>query len=108
MVKRLCSLPVDSSGFRAHSSAVDPGHHCGPGGRALATSVTMSQIAEEAAIRDATLYKCFSDVEANLVAWQERRVTGYLEHLAEVRAHAVDAFERLEALLGAYGVPSWQ
>ena len=53
MVKRLCSLPVDSSGFRAHSSAVDPGHHCGPGGRALATSVTMSQIAEEAAIRDA-------------------------------------------------------
>src|SRR5213596_2512312 len=47
-------------------------------------SVTMSQIAEETGIGRATLYKYFSDVEAILVAWHERQVTGHLEHLAEV------------------------
>ncbi|MGH2358185.1 MAG: TetR/AcrR family transcriptional regulator, partial [Candidatus Limnocylindria bacterium] len=48
-------------------------------------SVTMSQIAEETGIGRATLYKYFPDVEAILVAWHERQVTGHLEHLAEVR-----------------------
>ena len=42
-------------------------------------SVTMSQIAEDAGIGRATLYKYFSDVEAILLAWHERQVTGGTE-----------------------------
>jgi AcrR family transcriptional regulator len=69
-------------------------------------SVTMSQIAEETGIGRATLYKYFSDVEAILVAWHERQVTGHLEYLAEVRDRAGDAGERLEAVLEAYALIS--
>ncbi len=66
----------------------------------------MSQIAEETGIGRATLYKYFSDVEAILVAWHERHVTGHLEHLAELRDQAGDAGERLEAVLEAYALIS--
>ncbi|HEV2126570.1 MAG TPA: TetR/AcrR family transcriptional regulator [Chloroflexota bacterium] len=65
-------------------------------------SVTMSQIAEETGIGRATLYKYFPDVEAILVAWHERRVTRHLDYLANIRDHAGDAGERLEAVLEAY------
>jgi AcrR family transcriptional regulator len=64
--------------------------------------VTMSQIAEMAGIGRATLYKYFPDVEAILLAYHERHVTGHLEHLAELRDQAGDAGERLEAMLEAY------
>jgi AcrR family transcriptional regulator len=67
-------------------------------------SVTMSQIAEKAGIGRATLYKYFPDVEAILLAWHERHVSGHLEHLAEVREQAGNAGERLEAVLGAYAL----
>ena len=67
-------------------------------------SATMSQIAEETGIGRATLYKYFTDVEAILVAWHERQVTGHLESLAELRDQAGDAGERLEAVLGAYAL----
>jgi AcrR family transcriptional regulator len=67
-------------------------------------SVTMSQIAEETGIGRATLYKYFSDVEAILVAWHERQVSGHLEYLAEVRDQAGAAGERLEAVLEAYAL----
>ena len=67
-------------------------------------SVTMSQIAEETGIGRATLYKYFPDVEAILVAWHERQVTGHLEHLAELRDQSGDAGERLEAVLEAYAL----
>jgi AcrR family transcriptional regulator len=67
-------------------------------------SVTMSQIAEKTGIGRATLYKYFPDVEAILLAWHERHVSGHLEHLAEVRDQAGDARERLEAVLGAYAL----
>jgi AcrR family transcriptional regulator len=70
------------------------------------TSVTMSQIAEETGIGRATLYKYFPDVEAILLAWHERQITGHLEHLAEVRDQAGDAAERLEAVLEAYALIS--
>jgi AcrR family transcriptional regulator len=66
----------------------------------------MSQIAEEIGIGRATLYKYFSDVEAILIAWHERQVTGHLEYLAEVRDQAGDAGERLEAVLQAYALIS--
>ena len=70
------------------------------------TSVTMSQIAEETGIGRATLYKYFPDVEAILLAWHERHVTGHLEHLAELRDQAGDAGERLEVVLEAYALIS--
>jgi AcrR family transcriptional regulator len=67
-------------------------------------SVTMSQIAEETGIGRATLYKYFSDVEAILVAWHERQISGHLEHLASLRDEARTASERLEAVLEAYAL----
>jgi AcrR family transcriptional regulator len=69
-------------------------------------SVTMSQIAEEAGVGRATLYKYFSGVEAILFAWHERQITGHLQYLAEVRDRAGDAGERLEAVLEAYALIS--
>jgi AcrR family transcriptional regulator len=68
--------------------------------------VTMSQIAEEAGIGRATLYKYFKDVEAILLAWHERQITGHLEQLAEIRDQAGDPSERLEAVLEAYALIS--
>jgi AcrR family transcriptional regulator len=70
------------------------------------TSVTMSQIAEKTGIGRATLYKYFPSVEAILLAWHERQITGHLEYLAEVRDQAGDAGERLEAVLEAYALIS--
>jgi len=67
-------------------------------------SVTMSQIAAETGIGRATLYKYFPDVEAILVAWHERQVSGHLEQLFELRDQAGDAGERLEAVLEAYAL----
>ena len=65
-------------------------------------SVTMSQIAERTGIGRATLYKYYPDVEAILLAWHERAITGHLEHLAHVRDRAGDARSRLEGVLEAY------
>ena len=67
-------------------------------------SVTMSRIAEKTGIGRATLYKYFPDVEAILLAWHERHVSGHLEHLAELRDQAGDARKRLEAVLEAYAL----
>jgi AcrR family transcriptional regulator len=67
-------------------------------------SVTMSEIAEKTGIGRATLYKYFPDVEAILLAWHERQISGHLEYLAEVRERAADAGERLEAVLEAYAL----
>ncbi|MGH2452008.1 MAG: hypothetical protein ACRDGE_12225 [Candidatus Limnocylindria bacterium] len=44
------------------------------------------------------------DVEAIVLAWHERQITGHLEYLAEVRDQAGDAGERLEAVLDAYAL----
>lgn len=71
-------------------------------GRGLA-SVTMSQIAAEAGIGRATLYKYFADVEAILSEWHERHVAGHLEQLTAVRDRAGSPGERLRAVLQAYG-----
>jgi AcrR family transcriptional regulator len=69
-------------------------------------SVTMSQIAEEAGIGRATLYKYFPDVEAILAAWHEREITGHLQQLALVRDRGGGPRERLEAVLEAYALIS--
>lgn len=71
-------------------------------------SVTMSGIAQEAGIGRATLYKYFRDVQAILTAWHERQVGGHLEHLARVRDQAGDPGQRLEAVLAAYALMTWQ
>ena len=67
-------------------------------------SVTMSQIAEQTGIGRATLYKYFSDVEAILVAWHERQITGHLKQLAQVRNQARDPSQRLQVVLETYGL----
>jgi len=69
-------------------------------------SVTMLQIAEKTGIGRATLYKYFPDVEAILLAWHERQISGHLERLSEVRDHAGEARERLEGVLEAYALIS--
>jgi len=65
------------------------------------TAVTMSAIAEQAGIGRATLYKYFPDVEAILLAWHERQVSGHLEQLTRIRDQAAPD-QRLEAVLTAY------
>jgi AcrR family transcriptional regulator len=65
-------------------------------------SVTMSQIAEEAGIGRATLYKYFPDVEAVLKAWHERQIIIHLDQLAQARDRASGPRKRLEAVLQAY------
>jgi AcrR family transcriptional regulator len=64
----------------------------------------MSQIAERTGIGRATLYKYFPDVEAILLAWHERQITGHLDQLAAIRDQAGGARERLEAVLEAYAL----
>ena len=66
------------------------------------TAVTMSQIAEKAGIGRATLYKYFPDVEAILIAWHERQITGHLQQLAAIRDQSTDPAERLRAVLTGY------
>jgi AcrR family transcriptional regulator len=67
-------------------------------------AVTMSQIAEDAGIGRATLYKYFPDVEAILVAWHGRKIDSHLEYLVEVQSRAVEPGARLDAVLEAYAV----
>ncbi|WP_343234660.1 hypothetical protein [Streptomyces sp. ICC1] len=44
----------------------------------------------------------FSDVEAVLLAWHERQVTGHLHHLAEISGRPGTPTRRLAAVLEAY------
>jgi AcrR family transcriptional regulator len=67
-------------------------------------SVTMSQIADEAGIGRATLYKYFPDVGAILLAWHDRHVVGHLEQLTSIRDRPGAVGERLEAVLEAYAL----
>lgn len=67
-------------------------------------SVKMAQVAEETGIGRATLYKYFPDVDAILLAWHERQITGHLEHLAELRNRPGDSIDRLEAVLEGYAL----
>jgi AcrR family transcriptional regulator len=64
----------------------------------------MSRVAEKTGIGRATLYKYFPDVEAILLAWHERHVSGHLEHLAEIRDKSGDPRKRLEGVLVAYAL----
>jgi AcrR family transcriptional regulator len=70
--------------------------------------VTMSQIAEATGIGRATLYKYFPDVEAILLAWHEREISGHLEQLAKARDAAGDVDGRLEAVFEAYATIAYE
>jgi AcrR family transcriptional regulator len=65
-------------------------------------SVTMSQIAAEAGIGRATLYKYFPDIEAVLIAWHERQVSAHLDQLAHIADQPGSPGQRLEACLHGY------
>jgi len=65
-------------------------------------ALTMSQIAEQAGIGRATLYKYFPDAQAVLTAWHERQITAHLDQLTAVVDPADPAVVRLRAVLGAY------
>lgn len=65
-------------------------------------SVTMSQIAKEAGIGRATLYKYFSDVQSILIAWHERHVAAQLDRLTQDRDRADGPAGRLEAVVRGY------
>jgi AcrR family transcriptional regulator len=67
-------------------------------------AVTMSQIAEQAGIGRATLYKYFPDVEAILVAEHDRHVEAHLEQLEALADQSGDAFDRLADVLEAYAM----
>ncbi len=65
-------------------------------------AVTMLQIAKEAGIGRATLYKYFPDVEAILRAWHERHVFAHLTELAAMSHAPGDPMKRLHAVLEAF------
>jgi AcrR family transcriptional regulator len=65
-------------------------------------AVTMSQIAQQAGIGRATLYKYFPDVEGILVAWHERQVSEHLHQLGEAAASVAEPGERLRVVLRTY------
>ena len=65
-------------------------------------SVTMSQIAEEAGIGRATLYKYFPDVASILHARHERHAAEHLARLVELRDATPDPTRRLKVVAGAY------
>ena len=69
-------------------------------------AVTMSQVAEDAGIGRATLYKYFPDAEAIMLAWHERQVAGHLQQFIKVGHQAGSPGKRLEAVLQAFALMS--
>jgi AcrR family transcriptional regulator len=65
-------------------------------------ALTMSQIAEQAGIGRATLYKYFPDAQAVLAAWHERQITTHLDELTAAADPASPAIVRLRAALTTY------
>ena len=65
-------------------------------------ALTMSQVAEAAAIGRATLYKYFPDVESILVAQHTQQVDGHLHALEQLRTGPGPVNSRLLAVLRAY------
>jgi len=65
-------------------------------------AVTMSDVAQDAGIGRATLYKYFPDAGAILRAWHDREIRDHLEQLTAARDRADGAGDRLEAVLEAY------
>jgi AcrR family transcriptional regulator len=67
-------------------------------------SVKMTQIAEQAGIGRATLYKYFPDVDSILIARHQGHVAAHLAQLTELRDQGGTPDERLHAVLGTYAL----
>jgi AcrR family transcriptional regulator len=65
-------------------------------------ALTMSQIAEQAGIGRATLYKYFPDARAVLVAWHERQLNAHLDQLTAAVDPTEPAIARLRGALRTY------
>jgi len=65
-------------------------------------SVTMTQVAEQAGIGRATLYKYFPDVESILIAWHQRNIARHLAELAESAGKPGTSGQRVQAVLEAF------
>jgi AcrR family transcriptional regulator len=65
-------------------------------------SVSMSDIASEAGIGRATLYKYFADVESIMHAWHERQIGQHLRELAAARDAKKKPDEKLRVVLEKY------
>ncbi len=63
---------------------------------------------EETGIGRATLYKYFPDVEAILSAWHGCQIAGHLAQLAAVQDRPGDPGQRLQAVLEAYALISYE
>lgn len=66
------------------------------------TGVSMSDVAAEAGIGRATLYKYFPNVEAILVAWHAAQVERHVAELQAARDRGGSPLEQLTRVLGAY------
>ena len=64
--------------------------------------VTMSEIAEQAGIGRATLYKYFADVESILTEWHERQIHSHLQQLKEIVERDDAPADKLGSILEAY------
>jgi AcrR family transcriptional regulator len=71
-------------------------------------AVTMSEIAEQAGIGRATLYKYFADLDAVLTAWHERRIGDHLERLIAISGRAGTVLERLTGVIEAFALTSYE
>jgi AcrR family transcriptional regulator len=67
-------------------------------------AVTMAQIAEDAGIGRATLYKYFGDVDSIMHAWHARQIGRHLAELTEIRDTAAHPGAALEAVLSAFAL----
>lgn len=65
-------------------------------------SMSMSEIAKEAGIGRATLYKYFADVQAVLSAWHDRHVAAHLQEFHGIAHGSASAMERLTQVLANY------
>lgn len=65
-------------------------------------NVTMSQVADEAGIGRATLYKYFSSIEEILRTWHQDQISHHLELLADIAARDESAVTRLTAVLDTF------
>jgi AcrR family transcriptional regulator len=66
------------------------------------TAMSMSEVANEAGIGRATLYKYFASVDAILVAWHETQVANHMRELSGSAAKVDDPADRVRAVLQRY------
>lgn len=99
-VPKLWNATIDAHRHAVHAAILDAAWGLAAEKGVLA--VTMSEVAEQAGIGRATLYKYFPDVESILVAYHNRHVEAHLEHLGRLRVQGSDPGRRLDTVLRKY------